>query len=99
MTAEIWKAWKNIPFMCFQRLGCLCTDSSTSLYVAFNGFLHTAELHDGSRKCGFIFTNYNGGSEERYLLLACEELDMAPVHGLLHAVIIISYYNDTLESQ
>lgn len=99
MTAEIWKARKNIPFMCFQWLGCLCTDSSTSPYVAFNGFLHTAELRDGSRKCGFILTNYNGGSEERYLLLVCEELDTAPVHGLFHAVIIISYYNDTPESQ
>lgn len=79
MTAEIWKAQKNIPFMCFQWLGCLCIDSSTSLYVAFNGFLHTAELRDGSRKCEFVFTNYNGGSEGRYLLLVCEELDMAPV--------------------
>lgn len=29
MTAEIWKVQKNVPFMCFQWLGCLCTDSST----------------------------------------------------------------------
>lgn len=105
MTAEIWEAQKNIPFMCFQWLGCLCADRSTSLYVAFNGFRHTAELCDGSRKCGFIFTNYNGGSEEIFccfvfLLLVCEELDMALLHSLFHAVIIIiSYYSDTPESQ
>lgn len=70
MTAEIWKARKNIPFMCFQWLGCLCTDGSTSLYVAFNGFLHTAELRDGSGKCEFIFTNYNGGSKEKLFVIS-----------------------------
>lgn len=38
-------------------------------------------------------------AKKSYLLLVCEELDMAPGHGTFHAVIIISYYNDKPESQ